>query len=319
MAALLARPVLDAAAALPPLGAWHHAAAGLPLDGFAPPLPWPQDALLRVADSSPDAAALRALPALLHRWPRARLLCLRAPALGFVAGRRRRCPERPFAEHCLAWNAAEAALAALAPRALVLEQAELDDAAALARRLGEVLDAPPAALPEPPPATPPLSLADMPWTLPEIELFAGLCGAAPEDLAAAARRRPLDLLAALRDGQGRAAGGLSLRWPPQGAGLQLRLPAAPCRLSVAMLWPGGRDRLSLFLAGATRPVELELLVAGSLTRRPLLACALRLEPGEDAEVAATLPAADELLDVTLSAAPAEGTGLELRQARLYRL
>jgi hypothetical protein len=251
------------------------------------------------------------------------VLCIRHPAIGFVTERRRLLPGRPFAEHCFAWNAAEAAVAALraAPgaRVLLLEQAELADTGSLARRLAGFLGVPPARLPDAPLPDPVPSLSRTAWTLPEIELFAGICGAAPEDLAAAARTRPLDLLATLRDGQGRAEGGLALRWPPYGPGLRLRLPAGACRLTLPMLWPGGRDRLSLFLAAATQPVELELLVAGSLTRRPLLARALRLEPGEGGEIAAILPAADELLDLTLSAAPAEATGLELRQARLYRL
>lgn len=352
-AGLLRRPVHEAGMALSLLGAWREGAArygramaracpGQP----APALPesalaaLPRDAVLRAADLLPSADSLRALPALLEAWPTARAACVWRHGVGFVDSRRRALPHLSFADHCLTWAASQDAIATLAARfggrvLLVAHHDMARDMAGVARRLAGFLGLEEAAAAELPmvdwpgraaAAAPPAALARTSWTLPEIELFDGLCGEAmrrigdPPDRAAAARARPMDLVEAVQAGQARTGGALRLGLPrAPDAGLRLRLSPGQGRLSLPSLWPAGRDRLELHLGGATRPVAMEWRLVGSLSRRPLLQRAVRLEPGSDVEVTARLPPTDELLDLVLLTDTAEAAAFEWRQARLFRL
>jgi hypothetical protein len=195
----------------------------------------------------------------------------------------------------------------------------------VARRVATFLDLPAGAPWEmawPGHADAPLTLAQTSWTLPEIDLFSGLCGPAmrrighPPDNAAAARTRPLDLLEVIQAGQAVTDGGLRLGRRPGPHGVRLRLSPGEGSLCLPLLWPAGRAQLALQLKALHWPVELELRVRGSLSRRQVLQRALRLEPGTLTEIEAVLPDTDELLDLMLIGAPAESVDVDLHRGRL---
>jgi hypothetical protein len=353
MASLLTLPLAQAGAELPLLCALQEAAArratevarvfpGQPPDHRPPEAlldaalrNLPATGVLRVAELLPDAAMLRGLGTVLEARPQARALCVWRHGIGFVDSRRRALPHLSFAEHCRVWAASQDAVAALrqrfGARVMVVEHREMAEAAeTLAQRLARFCEVPESSMARLPAllsgaaGPPPPSLAATRWNAPEVEIFAGFCGAAmtlagyPLDLAAAIRARPLDLLRAIRTGGARSEGAMRLAMP-QGhrGGVLLRMEAeGPGRLRLPALAPAGRDRLQMHLTAAGQPLLLELRLEGSLTRRPLMLRPLRLSPGENAEIEARLPASDELLDLVVSAAPAAGAAFELRSAIL---
>jgi hypothetical protein len=171
----------------------------------------------------------------------------------------------------------------------------------------------------------------------EVELFRNVCGAAALasgeafDYSSAERRRPIDLLDAMRL-RGRGSGGLSITEGPRrdvpvalvydgSSGSEEKV------VSVGAVSAGGRRsiglRLTLQTSGDTHAFgQLRWEVVDSLYRRRIFARVLNLKANEEMRIDATLPEHGGLLEISFilsSAANGRNLLIGMRTCSLARL
>ena len=291
-------------------------------------------------DKSADCPHLSAAPAFLEDHPDVRVVVVWRQAVDFVNSRLRARPDQHFVDHCRLWANSQRAAQRLKTRwrdrVDCVEFRTLVDLASVEARqrvvvpgfrltgeaLAKVLKAPRMSLTQ---RRPVVDAARTAWSMGEVEALARICGPAMRglgdkvDLAAAARRRVLDLGLMLYErayqvGRIDMAPSLTAGAPwtiavsgGTGAAAQLRLTAVAA---------GGRRRLRLSTRARSAPaagLRWEALEAS--TRRPLFVAPCQ----ERDEIDALLPAHDGLIEIALVCPKLEsgrGFQMDLVEARL---
>lgn len=292
-------------------------------------------------DKTPHCPHLAAMPAYLEDHPEARAVVVWRQAVDFVNSRLRARPDRHFVEHCLLWARAQSEAQRLksrfGARVDVVEFRELVDlsSAEARRRLlvpgfrltGEAMAkflkaSAGGALTR---RRPVVDAARTAWSMGEVEALARICGPAMRgrgekvDLAAAARRRVLDLGLMFYE-SAYQIGRIEMA-PSDIAGAPWTIAiggaaGAPAQLRLTAVGAGGRRRLRLLTRARGAPASgLRWEALEASTRRPLFAAPC--EAGR--EIDAVLPAHDGWIEIALVCPRLEtgqGFQMDLVEARL---
>ena len=286
---------------------------------------------------APDCAQLERMPAILDQCAEARALVVWRQGVDFVNSRLRARPDRHFVDHCLLWarslEAAQRLQARFPDRVALIEFATLVDMASpeargrvlvpgftlTSDRLAKFLNASARGRTSLMPQRPVVDAARTAWAMGEVEAFARICGTALRslgcevDLAAAARRRPLDLGRLFYERAYRVGGAEIAPSPVPRAAWTLAFPEGPAaQLRLTAIAAGERRRLRLRWRARTAPAgrfRFEALEA--LTRRPLFVAASPEPDGADARIDAVLPAHDGMIEMAFAGAPGADPGARL--------
>jgi hypothetical protein len=292
-------------------------------------------------DKTPDCPHLASMPAYLEAHPEARAVVVWRQAVDFVNSRLRARPDQPFVDHCLLWARAQKEAQRLKAqfgarvdlvefRALVDGSFEEGRGPILVpgfRLTGE-------ALTKFLKATPRFSLtarrpvvdaARTAWSMGEVEALARICGPAMRglgervDLAAAARRRVLDLGLMFYE-RAYQVGRIEMA-PSDLAGAPWTISmsggaSAPAQLRLTAVPAAERRRLRLTTRARSLPAAgLRWEALEAPTRRPLFVAPCRA--GD--EIDARLPAHDGWIEIALVCPRLEtgqGFQMDLVEARL---
>ena len=275
-------------------------------------------------DVEPDCPQLSALPESLARLPRTRAVVVWRQGVDFVNSRLRARPEQHFVDHCRLWarslEAAGRLQSRFPDRVALIEFRSLVDRSPAGRErilvpgfkltsqaLAAFLNASAYGRTSLVPQRPVTDAARAAWSMGEVEAFARICGPALQslgdkvDLAAAARRRPLDLARMLYDRAYRI-GGLDIAPSSRPAAAWTLAVEAPGRaqLRLTAVAAGERRRRRLRGRAAAAPApRVDCEIVESLTRRPLFAASCLQRDGTGATFEAALPAHDGTIEVAL--------------------
>jgi hypothetical protein len=308
-------------------------------------------------DVTPDCPELARMPRILTQRPQARALVVWRQGVDFVNSRLRARPDQHFVDHCRLWaqslQKAQQLKSRFPDRVGLIEFRTLVDLAAPERArplvpgfkltsatLTRFLNASAHGRTSLAPRRPVVEAERTAWAMGEVEAFARICGPALQslggriDLAAAARRRPLDLARMFYERAYRV-GGLDMApatiagaaWTIAGAARTIAAPsgAAAPQLRLTAIAAGERRRLRLRARGAGAAGRFHIEVVEALTRRPLFG-AVCLEDGQtQASLSVELPAHDGMIEMALvgprpksgqGVEPGQGVGLDLLDASL---